>query len=300
MTKSAKLTVGAAALAVALATLAPADATARSKIKRPAYGLTAATRSSASTPPTPPAPAAPGTITGVTAGENIVGIDFRPSTGLLYALGSTGSIYSLDPAQSSQATKVSSLQTADGGPVALSGTRFGIDFNPVVDRLRVVSNSGQNLRVNADTGVTTVDQALAYGPGDRNAGGRPSAVGPPTRTTTTTPCSAAAHPDRPAGDRDQALHGRFGAGCAGPAGPPERGTLATIGRLPRRSSSAIGFDVYSLANSEGNVLGNVAYASLRRSGRAQLYKVSLRTGKASRVKGGGGSFRTVEDIAIRP
>jgi len=36
---------------------------------------------------------------------------------------------------------------------ALSGTAFGIDFNPMVDRLRVVSNTDKNFRLNPGTGV---------------------------------------------------------------------------------------------------------------------------------------------------
>ncbi len=43
--------------------------------------------------------------------------------------------------------------------VALAGTSFGVDFNPTVDRLRVVSDTGQSLRVNVDTGATLVDAA---------------------------------------------------------------------------------------------------------------------------------------------
>jgi hypothetical protein len=45
--------------------------------------------------------------------------------------------------------------------ISLQGTQFGVDFNPVADRLRVVSNSGQNLRINVDTGETTTDGQLA-------------------------------------------------------------------------------------------------------------------------------------------
>ena len=42
----------------------------------------------------------------------------------------------------------------------LSGTAFGVDFNPMADRLRVVSDAEQNLRANADTGATTTDATL--------------------------------------------------------------------------------------------------------------------------------------------
>ena len=71
--------------------------------------------------------------------------------------------------------------------MALRGDRFGIDFNPVVDRLRIVSDENQNLRVNVDTGAladfdlvtpgTQPDQDLQYAAGDPNAGQDPSVTG---------------------------------------------------------------------------------------------------------------------------
>ncbi len=107
-------------------------------------------------------------ITGLDAGDELVGIDVRPATGALYALALDGSLYTIDPLTAA-ATKATDIS------VAPSGTNFGIDFNPVVDRLRVVSNTGQNLRVNVGTGVATVDTPLAYAPSpDRNAGATPN------------------------------------------------------------------------------------------------------------------------------
>ena len=51
--------------------------------------------------------------------------------------------------------------TGDDNPyTALTGSQFGVDFNPVADRLRVISDSGLNLRINADTGATTTDGAI--------------------------------------------------------------------------------------------------------------------------------------------
>ena len=44
----------------------------------------------------------------------------------------------------------------------LEGISFGVDFNPTVDRLRVTSDTGQNLRVNVDTGDTLEDADLNY------------------------------------------------------------------------------------------------------------------------------------------
>ena len=55
----------------------------------------------------------------------------------------------------------------------MSGTSFGIDFNPTVDRLRLTSNTGQNLRINVNNGLTQLDVPLAYQAGDPNFGDAP-------------------------------------------------------------------------------------------------------------------------------
>lgn len=121
--------------------------------------------------------ATPGTassvaITGLQAGESVLGIDLRPATGQLYALGSTSRLYTINPATGA-ATQVGS------GPFspALVGTSFGFDFNPVVDRIRVVSDADQNLRLNPDTGtVVATDTNLAFATGDLNQGVNPNVV----------------------------------------------------------------------------------------------------------------------------
>ena len=96
-------------------------------------------------------------------GEDVLGIDVRPANGKLYGLTSTGRILVIDPA--SGGTQLVSTSTA-----VPSGSAFGVDFNPVVDRLRVVSSTGQNLRINVDTGAATVDTALSFASGDANSG----------------------------------------------------------------------------------------------------------------------------------
>jgi hypothetical protein len=133
-----------------------------------------------------------GAVTGLTAGDTIVGIDRRPqgtggiagpNNGRLYAVGvnlanGTGRIYSLNEATAA-ATLVSTLSAdpADTTPpfpfTTVAGTSFGVDFNPTVDRLRVVSNVGQNLRLNVDNGLTNLDVPLAYEAGDINFGDAP-------------------------------------------------------------------------------------------------------------------------------
>nr|WP_295923348.1 DUF4394 domain-containing protein [uncultured Dyadobacter sp.] len=95
-------------------------------------------------------------------GVTLQGIDIRPANGRLYALGDNSKIYGIDLG-SGAATELVSLKLADNSPLMLTGTYFGVDFNPAADRLRVVSDNGQNLRINVTDGVTTVDQPLKIG-----------------------------------------------------------------------------------------------------------------------------------------
>ncbi|CAN5201582.1 DUF4394 domain-containing protein [soil metagenome] len=110
------------------------------------------------------------TISGLVAGDRLIGIDRRPANGLIYGVGldgTTGRIYTIN-ATTGVATLVSTIN------VPVTGTNFGVDFNPVPDRLRLVSNLDQNLRINVDTGATIVDGTLAYAAGDANAGANPN------------------------------------------------------------------------------------------------------------------------------
>ncbi len=88
-----------------------------------------------------------GAITGLQASENVVGIDFRPANGKLYGLGSMSRLYTIDT------TTGAASQVGTAGAFTLSGTLFDIDFNPVVDRIRIVSNTGQNIRINPNDGT---------------------------------------------------------------------------------------------------------------------------------------------------
>ena len=119
-------------------------------------------------------------ITGLVGGDTLVGLDrrpqFGPMNGLLYAFGvqgASGRIYTLN-----EITGVASLVSTLNVPVSIgpNPTDFGIDFNPTVDRLRIVSDLDQNLRANVDTGVTLVDTPLAYATGDPNFGNDPNVV----------------------------------------------------------------------------------------------------------------------------
>src|SRR5262245_3228735 len=122
--------------------------------------LTDDNRIAALTDALPAQPTTPIAITGLNAGDTLVDIDVRPQNGHLYGLGynsgaGTVQLYDISPL-TAVATAIGTTGTfvdAGGNPVPILGTRFGMDFNPAVDRLRVVSNTGQNFRMNPNSGA---------------------------------------------------------------------------------------------------------------------------------------------------
>ncbi len=108
-------------------------------------------------------------ISGLQPGEGLVGIAVRPSTGTLYGVGSTSRLYIVQPGTGA-ATPLGSAPFAP----ALQGTQFGIHFDPLSDRLRVVSDTGQNLLIDPISGgVASVGARLAYAVGDPHFGSTP-------------------------------------------------------------------------------------------------------------------------------
>jgi hypothetical protein len=203
-------------------------------------------------------------ITGLEEDETLLGIDFRPATGQLYGLGSSSRLYVVDTA--------TGVATAIGsGPFspALDGSDFGFDFNPTVDRIRIVSDSGQDLRAHPDLGtVVSVDGTLAYAAGDANAGATPSVTGAAYLNPDTDPTTGTTLYDIDAGLDVLVTQN-----------PPNSGTLNTIGSLGVRTNHLVGFDIGT---------GNVAYAALkitptrgRTCGNSSLVSINLATGAAT-------------------
>ena len=97
-------------------------------------------------------------ITGMAPGEVALGIDFRPAmpTGRLYVLGSTGRLDLVSDPNSGVASAVG----GDTFSPALSGGQFGFDFNPTVDRIRIVSDAEQNLRTHPDLGTVVANDCM--------------------------------------------------------------------------------------------------------------------------------------------
>ncbi len=107
-------------------------------------------------------------ITGTAA--TFLALDIRDSNGLLYGLGDDLTIYTIN--------QFSGLASAVGGPLAITGTNFGFDFNTVVDAIRIVSNNGNNYVANANTGtLMTTATPVFFAAGDVNAGFAPGVTG---------------------------------------------------------------------------------------------------------------------------
>src|SRR4051794_31180437 len=112
-------------------------------------------------------------VTGLQTGESLVGIDVRPANQVLYGVGSSSRMYTINPLTGA-ATVVGTA-----GQFTLNGTSFAMDFNPMVDRIRVISNTGQNMRLNpndgslaaTDTSITPAGVTITGAAYDRNGGG---------------------------------------------------------------------------------------------------------------------------------
>ena len=168
------------------------------------------------------------------------------------AVGSTGTLYRLNP-RTGAATSI-------GPPAALTGTRFGIDFNPAVDRLRIVSDDEKSYRYSPlDGALVATDSDLAP-PGavvsaayDRNVPGAP-----------TTLFALDASADRLV---------RIGGVDGTPS--PNFGAVTPVGATGVDFGPAAGFDV---APSDGT-----AYASLTVGPGTGLYTVDLASGAATKL-----------------
>jgi hypothetical protein len=219
-------------------------------------------------------------LQGLAAGEQLVGIDFRVARGVLYALSDRGRLFTVDTA-SGRLTPVGA-----GPAVPLAGERFGVDFNPAADRIRVVSDRGQNLRLHPDTGaVAATDPALAWQAAD---GGRFRVA-------------AAAYTYNPHNDKlttnyaidlaqgrlltQGSVEGRT------PVVSPNTGRLSVVGALGTGPLEAASLDIADI--------DNTTLAALRHQGRTRLYLVDLERGGA-RLLGTVADGGALWGLAIEP
>ena len=211
-------------------------------------------------------------VTGLTAGETLVGIDFRPANGSLYGITDQGRIYTIAPATGA-ATLVATSS------VALAGATFGVDFNPVADRMRVVSDTDQNLRIDVTTGTALTDAVIAYAAADAHFGANPAV-------------SAAGYTNSAAGVATTTLYVIDpGTDVLARQDPPNNGTLNTVGPLGVDASATAGLDI--------SRAGNTAYAALTVGATTGLYRIDLATGTATSLGAIGGGAG-VRGLAVAP
>jgi hypothetical protein len=183
----------------------------------------------------------------------LLGIDYRPATGVLYALDDTGILYTLDPFTG----RVLSRQALS--MPFLGGSLSGFDFNPVADRLRLTAANKQNFRVNVDTGVVSEDGLLAFPQ-------VPPLVGNPFVTASGYTNSQVGASSTQLFNIDTNLDRLL------LQNPPNDGSLQDIGSLGVDFSPSTGFDIVTDAAGM-----NTAYAV---SG-STLYTLDLNTGRAT-------------------
>ncbi len=234
-------------------------------------------------------------VTGLPAGDRLVGIDFRVAKGVLYALSQAGRLYTLD-------IPTGALRPVGAAPAVLplTGSVFGFDFNPAADRIRVVSNTGQNLRLHPDTGAAVdgdpavdgvqPDPALRYAWSDVNARRKPDIAGAaytynPNDSKITTNYAI-----------DRALGVLVMQGSregTTPVVSPNTGQLRTVGSLGLGPLTDVAFDIADV--------GNMALIAVRTAADSQtrLHQVNLATG-ATRPLGTVGEGTPLLGMAIEP
>jgi len=213
-------------------------------------------------------------VTGV--GSALLGIDVRPADGRLYGLLANGQIVTISARTGSATPKVKLAL-----PAALPAhAHFSVDFNPAVDRLRIVSDAGTNLAANVDDGSVVAGTAPAF---------PPPAVNPFGGTTPA--IIAVAYTNSKAGVKGTFL---FDVDDATDAlylqQPPAAGTLTNVGGQLGIGVGTVGFDIRLERNR------NVAYLI---SG-SRLYQPDLLTGSAGRGKRINGLSSPVRDLAALP
>lgn len=179
------------------------------------------------------------TITGLSRSEQVIGIDIRPATGELYGLTDDNRIISIDPSSG-----VATIKGASFSP-KISGSAVGFDFNPTVDRIRVVTDRGQNLRLHPDTGqVAAVDKSLTFATADVNKRFNPRVSG-------------AGYTNSFAGATTTTLYDIDTArDVLVTQTPPNDGVLNTIGSLGSNLSTVSGFDILASGQAYAIVRGS--------------------------------------------
>lgn len=214
-------------------------------------------------------------MTGLAAGETMAAIDFRPSTGQLYGLSSADKLYTIN-LTTGAATQVGV------GAVDATGFSPGFDFDPTIDRLRLVSETGENKRIDPVTGaIVGLDGFPLYSFIDVNAGFSPSVT-------------ASAYSNNVAGSSASTLYG-IDTNLDVLVLQNNLGNLFTVGSLGVDFDRATGFDILTDANGV-----NRGYAASNDA----VYSIDLATGAATVITGvidpsNGAPYRLI-GMAVQP
>jgi hypothetical protein len=217
-----------------------------------------------------------GPVTGLGSADGaLIGIDFRVQDGKLYGVGNGGGVYTIDPT-SGQASFVNQLTQ----PLDPMATSFGVDFNPAADRLRIISDTGQNLRHNVGMGGTTIADA-------------PLTIMVGTAVVTATGVTAAAYTNNdvpPAGAPtgttlyDLATMTDQVVVQSPPNGIPGgvAANLVPTGgfAIPVDAGPVAGFDIYSVTVG-GVAVDNQGYAVLNIGPTSAFYSANFQTGQST-------------------
>ncbi|MUG91839.1 DUF4394 domain-containing protein [Scytonema sp. UIC 10036] len=240
-------------------------------------------------------------ITGLAAGQNLVGIDLRPQNGKLYGIASDGmgnaQLYAIST-QTGSAVAIGTLgQLVDdtGNSVAITGSSFEVDFNPTVDRLRIVTSNGLNFRVNPNTGAAIDSNVLVadINPDDSSGGG----------TTTTDATAYTNSAPNVTATTQYTLDSATNTLVI--RNPLNNGTqtsplVVTLNGSPLDFTSVNGFDIPSSVNvsaSNTSATGQ-AFAVLTVGGQTGLYALELSTGAATLVGTVGAGTEPIQGFAL--
>jgi hypothetical protein len=224
---------------------------------------------------------APIQLTGLPASQKVVGMDFRPSNGLLYGLGyDTAAVAPTANAQLYTLSTNTGAATAVGPAVRLElgrrTARIGFDFNPVADLIRVVSTTRANYRLNPNTGaIAGTDTNLSY------ASGTPAVPG----------IGAVAYTNSYPGATSTTLYAfdELNNGLFAVVNPPNGGVLTApvtamfqvpSGTYGIGSPQAVDFDIYANASTNTN---EGFLTEVTATGSSNFYRLNLTTGLATLV-----------------
>ena len=220
-------------------------------------------------------------VSGLATSEKLLGLDTRPTNGLLYTLSNLGRLYTLD-ASTGAATFVGALTAP------INGSLLGFDFNPNADvsgaaSLRVITAAGDNHAVNvnpgANLGAVTRQTNVSSASGPLKLTG---AAYSNNDTDPTTPTVLFAI--------DTVSSSLFA--TSAPAG----GVYTRVGSLGASSLNVFGFDISGSGVAYAGLTGDDSYSS--------LYTIDLQTGAASLIGAfgirGNTALPTIVGLAVAP